>query len=162
VETAPRRRSGGLLTATAVLAFAATAALYGYRTWADAGLSHPGPIAAEAAPVTATGDSLDAPTVAVSTRPDMGESARGVWPDLTALLAPGTTFSATNPSRMVTGQNATATTARPQRHDQDRAHRSPAARVGAHVNVVPIANTGVSASTNAVLPCEVGASRSGC
>jgi hypothetical protein len=164
VETVPRRRSGRFLTATAVLAFAATAALYGYRTWADAGSSHPGPIAAEAAPVTATGDSLDAPTVDASTHSGMGESARGVWSDLTPLLAPGATLNgATNPSPMVTGESATATTARPQRRDVDRAHRSPAARVGAHVgNIVPIANAGVSASTNAALPCEVGATRSSC
>jgi hypothetical protein len=164
VETVPRRRSGRFLTATAVLAFAATAALYGYRTWADAGSNHPGPIAAEAAPVTATGDSVDAPTVDASTHSGIGESASGVWSDLTTLLAPGTTLNGgTNPPRTVTGESTTAATARPQRHDEERAHRSPAARVGAHVgNIVPIANAGVSASTNAVLPCEVGATRSSC
>jgi hypothetical protein len=164
VETVPRRRNGRLLTATAVLAFAATAALYGYRTWADAGSSHPDPIAAEAAPVTATGDSPIAPTVDASTHSGMGESARGVWSDLTPLLVPGAPLNgATNPSRNVTGESATATTARPQRHDVDQAHRSPAARVDAHIgNIVPMANAGVSASANAALPCEVGATRSSC
>jgi hypothetical protein len=163
VETVPRRRRGRLLTATAVLAFTATAVLYGYRTWADAGSSHPGPIAAEAAPVTATVD-LNAPTVDASTRSSMGQAARGVWSDLTALLTPGTTLDgATDPSRMLTGESATVTTARPQRHDEGRAHRSPAARVGAHVgNIVPIANAGASPSSNAVFPCQVGATRSNC
>jgi hypothetical protein len=154
-----RRRGSRLLTAIALLAFTATAALYGYRTWAEAGSSHPGPIAAEAAPVGATVESPDPAAIDASTNPGVGPSARGVWSDLTGLLAPGTTLDgAASASRMVTSDSAAAaTTARPQ------AHRSPTARVGARVgNIVPIANAGVSASTNAGLPCEVGAARSSC
>jgi hypothetical protein len=152
------RRGGRLLTAIALVAFTATAALYGYRTWADAGSSHPGPIAAEAAPVKATVDSLAPAAIDPSTNSGLGPSAKGVWSDLTGLLAPGATFDGTaSASRMLAGESAAAaTTARPQ------AHRSPTARVGARVgNIVPIANAGVSASTNAV-PCEVGAVRSSC
>jgi hypothetical protein len=147
------------LTAIAVVAFTATAALYGYRTWAEAGSSHPGPIAAEAAPVTATSESLDPAAVDTSTHPGVGPSVRGVWSDLTGLLAPGTTLDSTaSPSRMVAGESgAAATTTRPQ------AHRSPTARAGARVgNIVPIANPGVSAAANVALPCEVGAARSSC
>jgi hypothetical protein len=162
---APRRRGRKLLTAVTVVAFTATAALYGYRTWADAGSSHPGPIAAEAAPATATGHSLDAAAVDTSTNSGVGPSTRGVWSDLTGLLAPGTTLNgAASASRMGAGDTAAlAATGRPQRRDEDRAHRSPTARVGARVgNLVPIANAGVSASTNPVLPCEGGAARSSC
>ena len=162
---ARRRRGGKLLTTLAVLAFTATAALYGYRTWANADSIHPGPIAAEAAPATATGVSLDAAAVDTSTNSGGGASTRGVWSDLTGLLAPGTTLNGTaSASGMRAGDSpAVATTGRPQRHDEDRAHRSPTARVGAHVgNIVPVANAGVPPSTNTVLPCEVGAARSNC
>jgi hypothetical protein len=164
-ETPPPRRRGGLLTATAILAFVATAALYGYRTWTDAGSSHSGPIAAEAAPVTPTGNPVEPSAVDASTNFGVNQSGRGVWSDLTGLLAPGATLEgATSASHMVAGESAAAaTTTPPQSHDEDRARRSPAARAGARIgNVVPIANDGVSASTNVVLPCEVGSTRSSC
>jgi hypothetical protein len=156
-EPAPQRRGGRLLTATALLAFTATAVLYGYRTWADAGSNHPGPIAAQAAPVGITSAPFDPAAVDTSTN-SVGPSTRGVWSDLTGLLAPGTALDGAASARMVAGERSTAATmARPQ------AHRSPTARAGARVgNIVPIANAGVSASTNATLPCEAGAARSSC
>jgi hypothetical protein len=141
----------------ALLAFTATAALYGYRTWAEAGSNHPGPITAEAAPVGTTSAWLDPAAVDTSANSNVGPSTR-VWSDLTGLLAPGTTLDGAASARMVAGESAAAAmTARPQ------THRSPTVRAGARVgNIVPITNTGVSASTNTALPCEVGAARSSC
>jgi hypothetical protein len=164
-KTAPPRRQSGFLAATAIAAFAVTAALYGYRTWMDAGSSHSGAIAAEAAPVTATGVSVDLPAVDASANSGVSQPGRGVWSDLTDLLAPGATVDgATSASRRGDGESAAAaTTARPPRHDEDRARRSPVAGVGARIgNVVPIASAGVSASTNAAPPCEIGSARSSC
>jgi hypothetical protein len=141
----------------ALLAFTATAALYGYRTWADVGSNHPGPIAAEAAPVGTTSAWLDPAAVDTSAYSSVGPSTRGVWSDLTGLLAPGTTLDGAASARTVAGESgAAAMTARPQ------AHRAPTARAGARVGNVPITNAGVSASTNTALPCEVGAARSSC
>jgi hypothetical protein len=165
IDTATRRHGGTLLTATAVLAFTATAALYGYRTWTDPGSSRPGPIAAVAAPITATGDSFSPPAADAATNPGVGPSARGVWPDLTDLLAPGTTLDgAPSASRLSAGERTVAApAARPQRRDADRAHRSASTRVGAHAgSISPIGNEAAPASTNVVRPCEVGATRPGC
>jgi len=165
IDTATLRRGGRLLTATAVLAFTATAALYGYRTWTDPVSSRPGPIAAVAAPVTATGDSFNPPAADAPTNLGAGQSARGVWSDLTDLLAPGTTLDAApSASRLSAGEStATATVARPQRRDENRAHRSATTRVGAHAgSISPLANEAASGSTNVVRPCEVGATRPGC
>jgi hypothetical protein len=165
IDAAPRRRRGRLLTATAILAFTATAALYGYRTWTDPGSSHPGPIAAEAAPVAATGHSLDPPAADAPTTSGISQSASGVWSDLTGLLAPGTTLDgAPSASHMSVGESAVAVTAaRPRRPDEDRAHRSPTTRVGAHAgSLSPAADETASGSTNVVLPCEAGTTRPGC
>jgi hypothetical protein len=164
IDAVPRQRGSRLLTATAILAFTATAALYGYRTWIDPGSSHPGPIAAVAAPVaTTTGDSLDPSAADAPTTPGASQSVRGVWPDLTGLLVPGTTLDGA-PSHVSIGQSAAAVTAAPpQRPDENRAHRSPTRRVGAHaVSLSPIADEAASGSTNVVLPCEAGATRPGC
>jgi len=166
IDAAPRRRGGGLLSATAILAFTATAALYGYRTWIDPGSSHPGPIAAVASPVAATtGDSLAPPAVAAPTNSSVSQSAKGVWSDLTDLLGPGAMLdSPPSASHISVGESAVAVTAaRPQRPDEDRAHRSPTTRVNAHpVSLSPIADEAASGSTNVVLPCEAGATRPGC
>jgi hypothetical protein len=165
IDPAPRRRGGRFLTATAILAFSATAALYGYRTWTDPGSSRPGPIAAEAAPVgEPTGNSLDPLAADTPTNPGLSQSVRGVWPDLTGLLGPGTTLDgAPSASRTSVGENGMAVTAsRPQRPDEDRAHRSPTRRVGAHaVSLHPVTDE-AAGSTNVVRPCEAGATRPGC
>jgi hypothetical protein len=166
IDAAPRRRGGGLLSATAILAFTATAALYGYRTWIDPGSSHPGPIAAVAAPVAVTtGDALDPPAVVAPTNSGVSQSAKGVWSDLTDLLGPGTMLDNTpSASHISVGESAVAVTAaRPQRPDENGAHRSPTTRVNAHpVSLSPIADEAASGSTNVVPPCEAGATRPGC
>jgi len=165
IDAPLRRRGGRLLTATAILAFTATAALYGYRTWIDPGSSHPGPIAAVAAPVAATtSDSLDPPAVDAPTNSGVSQSANGVWADLTGLLTPGTTLdSAPAASHISVGESAVAVTApRPQR-PEGRAHRSPTTRVPAHpVSLSPRADEAAPGSANVVLPCEAGATRPGC
>jgi hypothetical protein len=155
IDAAPQRRRGRLLTATAILAFTATATLYGYRTWTDPGSTHPGPIAAEAAPVAPTGNSLDPPAADAPTNPGVNQSARGVWPDLTGLLAPGTTLdNAPSASHLSVGESAVAVTA-------TRPRRSAPTRAGAHaVKLSP--DEAAWGSTNVVLPCEPGATRPGC
>jgi hypothetical protein len=165
IDAPPQRRGGRLLTATAILAFTATAALYGYRTWIDPGSSHPGPIAAVAAPVAATtSDSLDPPAVDAPANSGVSPSANRVWSDLTGLLAPGTMLdSAPSASHISVGKSAVAVPApRPQR-PEGRALRSPTARVPAHpVSLSPIADEAASGSANVVPPCEAGATRPGC
>jgi hypothetical protein len=149
----PRRRGGRLLTVTAFLVLTATATLYGYRAWTDPGSGHPGPIAAEAAPAMATGDSLE--RSAVENPTNLGQGVPIVLPDPALLLAPATIGapSRTSPTGESTGAG---TTTRPRRHDEHRAHRTPAGAIA------PIANDTVSASTTFVLPCDVGVTRTGC
>jgi len=122
-DAQPRRQGSTVLTAIALIGLIATVALYGYRTWTDQGSGRPGPIAAEAAPVTASGDLPERSAVDASTL---------VRSDPAALLAPASILngaSSASPVFLAGANPAAAPTTRPRRHDEGRAHRPPAVRI---------------------------------